>query len=489
MKPRTLLILLCLALGLGALAWLRERKLPSQQERAERAKRVLDLEAKDVVGLEWVMGDNRVRLEREPATPAAAEAAKPADAGVDVADERWKLTAPLTARADRFAVDRLLGALTTLGWQRTLDEVTAADVGLATPRARLTLETKGGNRVLLVGSQLPASDSTIVALDGAKAAYVVASSFLDDLKKPAADWRDKSLFSAERPAIERLELKAEGSPPVTLERRSEELWLTAPVADRADKEATDALLSRLTNLKAERFVEAGKTDAELGLAPPAATVTVMLSGASEPYRLEIGAATEEGSLARYARAGGETVVIDSDFLADAAKPAEAWRSLKVAAHAAWEVASFTVEDAQGKVAFVREGGDWKRDGTAVPYTEVADFLTDLTELKADRFAQAGEEPAAASLLAVELKAKEGASETIVCRALGKDGVAVEVAGRPQPLVLPASRLAEVEAKLETARAAKPVSDATAAASGVSEESGDGEPPLDDSEEDVPPPGS
>ena len=41
MRPRTLLVLLALVVGIGAFVYFYERELPSSDERAERAKRVL----------------------------------------------------------------------------------------------------------------------------------------------------------------------------------------------------------------------------------------------------------------------------------------------------------------------------------------------------------------------------------------------------------------------------------------------------------------
>ena len=48
MKPRTLLVMLVLVLGLGAFVWFYERKLPSSEEREENAKKVLTVEKDDI---------------------------------------------------------------------------------------------------------------------------------------------------------------------------------------------------------------------------------------------------------------------------------------------------------------------------------------------------------------------------------------------------------------------------------------------------------
>ena len=67
MKPQTLLVLTLLLAALGAFVWFYERKLPSTDERAERAKNVLALKPADVTAVDIAWDGQQVRLEREPA--------------------------------------------------------------------------------------------------------------------------------------------------------------------------------------------------------------------------------------------------------------------------------------------------------------------------------------------------------------------------------------------------------------------------------------
>ena len=65
MRPRTLLILLVVVLGLGSFIWFYERKLPSTEERSELRKKVLEIKKDDVkaVTIESAKSGT-VRLER-----------------------------------------------------------------------------------------------------------------------------------------------------------------------------------------------------------------------------------------------------------------------------------------------------------------------------------------------------------------------------------------------------------------------------------------
>ena len=155
MKPRTLLILLAVVLGLGAFIWFYERDLPSSEEREEQSRKVLAVEKDDIreVTLETAAGT--VHLERvDPPAPAAkteeTEKEKEEEAGEEAAEaeplveSEWRMTKPYTARAELAAVDRLLDELTNLEKSRTLEDVVPAEVGLDKPRATVRVATAEG---------------------------------------------------------------------------------------------------------------------------------------------------------------------------------------------------------------------------------------------------------------------------------------------------------------------------------------------------------
>src|SRR3569832_1158515 len=110
MKPRTLLILLAVVLGLGAFIWFYERKLPSSDERAENAKKVVALKKEDVQEVTLETANGKVVLART-VSPAASEDKKEKKDGEGDEDAQgqpaidWKLVQPMASRADAFAVD------------------------------------------------------------------------------------------------------------------------------------------------------------------------------------------------------------------------------------------------------------------------------------------------------------------------------------------------------------------------------------------------
>ncbi len=463
MKPRTLLVLLVLVAGLGAFIWFHERKLPTSEERAEQAKKVVRLEADEVKALAIEVDGKKVRLERE-AAPAAEKGEKKEDeATAFPPPARWRLTEPLSAAADGAEVGRLLDSLLGLDKQRTLDDYDATELGLASPRGKVTFETAEGTKVLSIGAQLPESDSTIVAMKGEEGAFVVSSFFYSDLAKEPGDWRDKSLFPGERKDIQSVRLTPQGATPTTgasvlLAQRGEELWLESPLVDRTDREATDKLLTQVSGLKATRFVDQPPPEGLLGLSPPAGVIEVVLQGRPEPLRIEVGAPTAEGSLSRYARVSGQLVETDADLLPFLGQAADSWRSLAWTGFDSWAIEKATVEDPQGKLELVRDSGEWKRDGVEIPYTPVGDLLAALSEARAERLAP----PEASSVLGgkapltITLAGRDDKSETLGLYPVIDGDSPATVSGRQAVLLLSTKTVEDLQAKIAAVRAAEPV---------------------------------
>ncbi|HKV10745.1 MAG TPA: DUF4340 domain-containing protein, partial [Thermoanaerobaculia bacterium] len=219
MRPKTLLILLVVVLGLGAFIWFYERKLPSSEKRAELEKRVLqEVEKEDITAVTIEASKGTVRFERVEA--AVKKDDKDTKDSKDAKDEEgeseeeeeetpaaeWKLVKPVTARADAFAVDRLLDAVISLEKTRTVDDVDPKAVGLDKPRATVRLATKDGEKVLKLGAEVPTGGALIAGVEGEKDGYVVADSILFDVDKDPGEWRDRTIFRGDREAVQRITL-------------------------------------------------------------------------------------------------------------------------------------------------------------------------------------------------------------------------------------------------------------------------------------------
>jgi hypothetical protein len=456
MKPRTLLVLLILVGALGAFIWFYERELPSTEERAKLEKKVLQIEKADVTAVTLHSDSGTVRLEKVK-LPAPAKEEKKDEEEIDTPtpeDTEWHLRQPLQARADAFAVDGLLDALTGLEQTRVLDDVDPKQAGFDKPRATVRLKTDAGETVLRIGAEDPLGGSTLAAVEGRKGAYVVSDSILNELRKAPGDWRDRQMFRGNRDQVTRITL----SSGVVLVAKGEDFQIAKPFPDRADREKVDDLFAELSGLTAERFLDQPLNSRQ------AAVEVAFQQG--PPVRIEVGEPVMEtaetpaeapASPAVQARIGSQVFEARTRLAEIAARPAAEWRSQALSGLDVFEVESATVEDAQGKLELQRAEPDWKRGSETISYLPVSDFLFALVQARAERLLAPGElgiggKPA----LTVTLKSKDKGEENLTLYPPVAAGVPARVSGRNLVLLLPAGTLGEIQGKLAEVRKAPPV---------------------------------
>jgi hypothetical protein len=490
-RPRTLLVLLIVVVALGAFIRFYERDLPSSEERAKQAKKVLDFKKDQVTRVRLLVsgvngvgaaGGAAVVLEKlpapKPAKPAAAKLpealANPAAA--ELGD--WRIAQPISARADAAAVDRLLDSLANLEKSRTLDQVVPAEVGLDKPRAvvALTFAGKPGETVLDVGAAVPTGGQTIVAIAGRPQAYVVGDSLMSDVTKKPGDWRDRQMFHGDRDAVERLAWTVGGGPRVVLAKRGDRFWLESPIVDRADRDQVEKLLSDLVGLSADSFDESPPSPPP----PPRAVLEAVVAGQPAPFRVELGAShpahpadtppaqpgapPEAAGTLTSARVGATAFETRSALAETLARPPADWRSPQLSGLEVHQVDAVVVRDAQGALQLSRSGTDWKRGAATISYLPVSDLLFAVTEAKADRLltpAEAGPLGAGAGQPAAtfELKGGQAGSETISLYPPltgATHGVPARVSGRDTVLLLPEAKLKEIRDRVDAVRAANPL---------------------------------
>jgi hypothetical protein len=469
MKPRTLLVLLVIVLGLGAFIWFYERKLPSSEKRAELEKRVFaDLEKGDVTAVTLQGAKGTVRLERVDAPQPPVKEEKEED-GEETEEElpaaEWRIVQPLQARADSFAVDRLLEALLTLEKTRTIEDADRKAVGLDKPRATARLATKNGETVFQLGAGVPTGGSLIAGVEGRGDAYVVSDSILSELEKDPGEWRDRAIFRGDRDAVSRITLSGANGR-VVLVKRPGGFWIEAPIKDRADRNLVDGLFSDLTGLTAERFVDSPRPLPALGLAPPREVVEIAMKGQAAPLRIELGAPAaaaeaspeaDMGGALAYARAGGTVFETRTRLPESANRPPADWRALGLSGLEVHDVESATVREGNSTIELTRAGTDWKRGDTTISYLPVSDLLFALTDARAERLLPPGSP--GNPVLTATLKTKEAGEETLTLYPATPQGVPAKASGRDVVLLLPADALQEIRQRVKAVREAKAVEEA------------------------------
>ena len=178
------------------------------------------------------------------------------------AQDAWRIAAPLDARADYGAVEGLLGRVAS-GQMKSIVEAETGDLakyGLATPQYTVGLTAGSARSTLLVGQASP--DGQVYAKDGSRPmVFTVESTLLDELKKGAGEFRFKDLFEFRTFSGSRFEVTRAGTTVVFEKEKWKDAdapgkWVQAQPRKDVDEGKVIDVLSRLSNLRAESFVDA-----------------------------------------------------------------------------------------------------------------------------------------------------------------------------------------------------------------------------------------
>lgn len=468
MKPRTLLVLLVLVLGLGSFIWFYERELPSSEERAELEKKAFPLEKDEVTAVTLQSDAGTVRLEKVslPAPKKKEVANEENDDELTEPTVEWRIVEPLKARADTMLVDGLLDAIASLDTVATVEDVNPKEIGLDRPRATVRVKTADGEKVLKIGAEIPTSGTTIAEIAG-KGAVVVSDSVLTEIRRQPGDWRDRQIYRGDRDHVQRITLVS-GGQKVVLVKQGDSFRVDSPFKDRADRDKMDDLFAELSGLTAERFLDGGEP---IQPQAPQAIVEVV-SDEAPPFRIELGAPVapaespmpEEAPAAGtyQARSDGQLFEVRTRLEEAAVRPAAEWRATSLSSLETYDVESVTVQDGQGAVSLTRAEPDWKRGKETISYLPVSDFLFSLVGAKADRLLTPGEAvavgivPGGKPVMTITLGTKERGQETLKLYPPVAAGVPATASDRELILLLPPGTLGEIQGKLAEVRKAKPV---------------------------------
>ena len=200
-------------------------------------------------------------------------------------ESEWTMTAPWQARGDYGTVEGLLGRLRT-AQMRSIETKEASDLsafGLDRPEMTITIGAGSAQAILSIGEESPAG--TFYARDVSRSlVFTVDSALVTELRKAAVEYRRKDLFQFRPFNSTRLDVTRDGQA-VAFEKidatvDEEEKWRQVTPAERdVDRTKMDDLLAKLSNLRAQSFLE---SRAKTGLDSPTLTVTVQFDeGARE----------------------------------------------------------------------------------------------------------------------------------------------------------------------------------------------------------------
>jgi hypothetical protein len=195
----------------------------------------------------------------------------------------WRVTAPWTARADFGVIESVLsrlagGQVKAIAWDPSAPSSGVAAAGAAKPGAaasaphsykelgldpaerRLVLAAGSARAELVLGKATPEGD--VYARDASRPlAFTIEKALADDLSRTPADFRSKDLFGFRAFTGTRLEIARAGTT-VVFERKkgpgkdAVEKWIAVSPAKAVDEAKIEDLVTKVSNLRAESFVDA-----------------------------------------------------------------------------------------------------------------------------------------------------------------------------------------------------------------------------------------
>lgn len=214
-------------------------------------------------------------------------------------DGTWRLIHPIAALADPVVVRDVSQRLASLDAERWVSLSTQPHHGLSSPRLRMTARFEGNGpddehrdagttrndssadagrpRVreytLTVGANAPGG-GFYASLEGRQGVFVLAQSVVDELSQPRLD---RNVIESDRASVQRIEVtrtRANGGIERLAMHRDGEVWRTdqgGPV----DRSRVNALLDRLTLVRAPRVFGYGPPPAEARLGEITLTLTLL----------------------------------------------------------------------------------------------------------------------------------------------------------------------------------------------------------------------
>jgi hypothetical protein len=222
----------------------------------------------------------------------------------------WRIASPVDARADFGVVEGIIGRLNTT----PMKSVAAADAtdlkeyGLDKPAATVRVTSGSAQAGLAIGKS--AGEGVVYAKDLSRPmVFTIESALLDELKKPADDFRVKDLFDARSFNTTRIEIVRNGQTITVEKTKGKEEWKQlTPSAKAADAAKVDALLTALSSTRAASFVD---KIAGTGLESPELTVSIAYEDGQKHEKV---AFARKGADA-YARRDGDATAAKIDATA------------------------------------------------------------------------------------------------------------------------------------------------------------------------------
>ncbi len=176
-------------------------------------------------------------------------------------DGNWRLTKPVESAVDKFSADDLVRAITSLESRGQVDASKA--IGLDQPQYIVNIQAGDKLHELVVGAAASVGSDLYVKADGGKQASLVAATLLEQLAKPASEYREKKLVAVSSDGFHDVSI-TQGGQTLALAKEGTNWSIVAPTTMPADPTAVSGLLSAISGLRANEFVTEGNDATAIG---------------------------------------------------------------------------------------------------------------------------------------------------------------------------------------------------------------------------------
>lgn len=376
MKSRNTLILLVLALCIGAYIWLYEKDRMSSQERERKGQRIFRVKADEI---------DRVEITRDGRTILCAKD----DEG------EWQLEQPLRYRADDSGLRSICNRLESIESERTLAPEEPAgekieEYGLKNPRVKVRFRARDSERELNLGKDTPLGNSLYAGVGGRDDVYLVSRSIFTVLDKEPKELRDRSIITCDPEDLSGVDIsRAEGE--LEFIREGGEWKISKPVVGLGDPDKIVGMLRKLGHLRVLDFVVDKPGDlGKYGLASPRYRVVIREEKDGTSKGVLFGAPKEKNRV--YAmREGGDTVFAVNDrIVMDLALPPGDFREKRLTRIPQASIERVEIGRGGERLVLVKSGARWEMTVPVKMDADDADvraLLRGITDLSAGEFIQ------------------------------------------------------------------------------------------------------
>src|SRR5687768_11316808 len=194
----------------------------------------------------------------------------------------WRMTEPVNAAADTFAVDSLVRAVTGLrsSGEVQVDAQNRDSVGVDTPRYTVELTAAGGKSATVnVGNRSAVGGNAYVKLPKEGKTYVVSADAFTQLDKPFTSYRQQKLVTASAADLKQIEITRDDGR-LVLHKSGNDWQIIEPQKMPAESSEVSDLTFAITGLNATEFVK--ESDIPAPLRPNSASALAVAISTQPP---------------------------------------------------------------------------------------------------------------------------------------------------------------------------------------------------------------